>query len=71
MRVSDVVSVARSFVTQQTGLAYSIIESVDALEKESRWRVIVNVTLFGKTLKEVLIDDNDGNVIGYRDHRAV
>jgi hypothetical protein len=67
MRVNDVMSTAKRFLRDQAGHDTVHIESVEANEKDKTWTVVADVGFLSVDLKEVIIDDSDGNVLTYRD----
>jgi hypothetical protein len=66
LQVSEVIQATKKFMTEQTGYQYFTVVEVKADEAKFRWLVYVDVGLFGVRKKEIIVDDKDGNIIGYR-----
>ena len=66
LKVSETVEAAKKFVREEAGHIYFKVLEVNADEPNSRWIVIVDVGMWAIVKKEVIIDDRDGNVIGFK-----
>lgn len=67
MNVKAVIAVAKRFLEDEAGHTTVEIESVEADEKGEKWKIIADVGFLSTELKEVTVDDSDGNVLSYRD----
>ncbi len=67
LNVNEVIEIAKRFLRNQAGHTTVKIEDVDADKEEGDWTVIADVGFLDTDLKEVVIDDSDGNVISYGD----
>ena len=66
MSISDVIGVARKFLREDAGYEKVTISSVVAVEPDSKWKVIAEITGLAPEKKEVIVDDKDGNVVSYK-----
>lgn len=66
LKVPEVIELAKKFVSQQAGFNFPKILEVKSDEPKSQWTIIIDVGLFTPLRKEVVIDDKDGNVIGFK-----
>jgi len=66
LKVPEVVELAKNFTSQQAGFNFPKLLEVKSDESKSQWTVILDVGLFIPLRKEVVIDDKDGNVIGFK-----
>jgi hypothetical protein len=66
MPISDVIEVAKKFLREDAGFEKVAILSVVAIEPDSRWKVIAETTGVGPQKKEVIVGDNDGSVLSYK-----
>ena len=66
MSISDVIGVARKFLREDAGYEKVTISSVVAVEPDSKWKVIAEITGHAPEKKEVIVDDKDGNVVSYK-----
>jgi len=66
LQASEVIQAAKKFVREQTGYQYFTVLEVKADDANSRWLVYMDVGLFTLVKKEIIVDDKDGNIIGYR-----
>lgn len=62
--MAEVIGVAKKFLREDAGYERVTISSVVALEPDSKWKVIAEIS--GPDKKELLIDDKDGNVVSYK-----
>jgi hypothetical protein len=67
LKVNDVIEIAKKFLREQAEHTTVKIESVDTDKDKKEWIVKADVGFLSYDLKEVVIDDNDGNVISYQD----
>lgn len=66
MSISDVIGVARRFLRDDAGYEKVAISSVVAIEPDSKWRVIAEISGIGPDKKELIVDDKDGNIVSYK-----
>ena len=66
MSVSDVIGVTRKFLKEDAGYDRVPVSSVVAIEPDSKWKVIAEISGIGPDRKEVIVDDRDGNVVSYK-----
>jgi len=66
MSITDVIGVARTFLKEDAGYDRLTISSVVAIEPDSKWKVIAEISGLGPDKKEVIVDDKDGKVISYK-----
>jgi hypothetical protein len=58
--------VTKRFLKEDAGYEKAAISSVVAIEPDSKWRVIAEISGLGPNRKEVIVDDRDGNVVSYK-----
>lgn len=66
MSISDVIGVTKKFLREDAGYDKVTISSAVAMEPDSKWRVIADITGIGPERKEIIVDDKDGNVVSYK-----
>jgi len=66
MSVSEVIGVTRRFLKEDAGYDKVTISSVVAIEPDSKWKVIAEISGIGPDRKEVVVDDKDGNIVSYK-----
>ena len=66
MSVSEVIGVTRKFLKEDAGYEKVTVSSVVAIEPDSKWKVIAEISGIGPDRKEVIVDDRDGNVVSYK-----
>lgn len=66
MSISDVIGVTKKFLREDAGYDKVTISSAVAMEPDSKWRVIADITGMGPERKEIIVDDKDGNVVSYK-----
>jgi hypothetical protein len=66
MSISEVIGASKKFLKEDAGYEKVIIASVVAVEPDSKWKVIAEISGIGPEKKEVIVDDKDGKVISYR-----
>lgn len=66
MSVSEVMSLARSFLVDEAGFDVVRVASVVAIEGEASWKVVAEVGQPATDKKEVIVDDRDGKIISYK-----
>ena len=66
MSITEVIGVARKFLKEDAGYDRVTISSVVAIEPDSKWKVIAEISGIGPDRKEVLVDDKDGNIVSYK-----
>jgi hypothetical protein len=67
--LGDVAKIANEFLAANTGYTRPHIESITQFS-ETTWQVVVDVGTNNVNLKDVIVNDRDGNVISYKDHRS-
>ncbi len=68
LKVDEVIDLAKKFLRGQAGHDTIKIESVDADKKKGEWVVLADVGFLTYDVKQVVIDDTDGNVLSYSDY---
>jgi len=66
MSVTDVIDLTRKFLKNDAGFGDVKFSSVEAIEPDSKWKVIVNVEELPPNRKELIVDDRDGKIISYK-----
>ena len=66
MSITEVIGVTKKFLKEDAGYDRVTISSVVAIEPDSKWKVIAEISGIGPDKKEVLVDDKDGNVVSYK-----
>ena len=66
MSISEVISVVKKFLRDDAGYEKVTISSVIAIEPDSKWRVIAEISGIGPDRKELIVDDKDGNIVSYK-----
>ena len=66
MSVSEVIGVTRRFLKEDAGYDKVTVSSVVAIEPDSKWKVIAEISGIGPDRKEVVVDDKDGNIVSYK-----
>lgn len=66
MSISDVIGVTKKFLMEDAGYAKVTISSVVAVESDSKWKVIAEISGIGPDRKEIVVDDKDGNIVSYK-----
>jgi hypothetical protein len=66
MSITEVIGVTRKFLKEDAGYDRVTISSVVAIEPDSKWKVVAEISGIGPDRKEVLVDDKDGNVVSYK-----
>jgi len=66
MSVSDVMGIARKFLTEEAGFDVVRVASVVGVEGELHWRVVAEVGQPATDKKEIIVDDRDGKIISYK-----
>ena len=66
MSITEVIGVAKKFLREDAGYERMTIASVVAVEPDSKWRVLAEIPGISPQKKEVIVDDNDGNVVSYK-----
>lgn len=60
------IGVTRKFLKEDAGYDRVTVSSVVAIEPDSKWKVIAEISGIGPDRKEVIVDDRDGNVVSYK-----
>jgi len=66
MSVSEIIVIAKKFLTEEAGFENIRIASVVAVEAELIWKVNADIGQPTTDKKEVVIDDRDGKIISYK-----
>ena len=66
MSITEVIGVTKKFLKEDAGYDRATISSVVAIEPDSKWKVIAEISGIGPDRKEVLVDDKDGNIVSYK-----
>ena len=66
MSITDVIGVTKKFLREDAGYEKVTISSVVAVEPDSKWKVIAEISGIAPDKKEVVVDDKDGNVVSYK-----
>lgn len=66
MSVSDVIDLTRKFLKNEAGFNDVKFSSVEAIEPDSKWKVIASVEDLPPNKKELIVDDRDGKIISYK-----
>lgn len=67
MSVSEVIVIAKKFLTEEAGFDIVRISSVVGVEAESNWKVLADVGQPTTNRKEMIVDDRDGKIVSYRE----
>jgi len=66
MSISEVIGVTKKFLREDAGYDRITVSSVVAIEPDSKWKVIAEISSIGPDKKEIVVDDKDGNVVSYK-----
>jgi len=66
LSVSEVIAVAKKFLTEEAGLESIRIVSAVAIEGEAEWKVIAEIGVPARDKKEIIVNDRDGKIISYK-----
>jgi hypothetical protein len=66
MSISEVMGATKKFLKDDAGYEKVTISSVVAIEPDSKWKVIAEISGVGPNKKEVVVDDKDGKVVSYK-----
>jgi len=66
MSITDVIGVTKKFLREDAGYEKATISSVVAIEPDSKWKVIAEISGIVPEKKEVVVDDRDGNIVTYK-----
>lgn len=58
--------VSRKFLSSQVDSDAPKFYSVEAVEPDSKWKVIVDVGGVSQNKKEIIVDDKDGKIVSYK-----
>jgi hypothetical protein len=61
-----VIGVTKKFLREDAGYEKATISSVVAIEPDSKWKVIAEISGIVPEKKEVVVDDRDGNIVTYK-----
>lgn len=66
MSISEVIKAAKKFLMEDAGYDRVVVSSVVAVEPDSKWKVIAEISGIGPDRKEIIVDDKDGNIVSYK-----
>ena len=66
MSISEVIGVARKFLRDDAGYERVTVASAVAIEPDSKWKVIAEISGVSPEKKEIIVDDKDGKVVSYK-----
>jgi len=66
MSISEVIGASKKFLKEDAGYEKVTFASVVAIEPDSKWKVIAEISGVGPERKEILVDDKDGKVVSYK-----
>ncbi len=66
MSISEVIAAVKKFLKDDAGYEKMTISSVVAIEPDSKWKVIAEISGIAPDKKEVIVDDRDGNIVSYK-----
>jgi len=66
MSITEVIAVTKKFLGEDAGYEKVVISSVVAIEPDSKWKIIAEITGLTPEKKEILVDDRDGKVVSYK-----
>jgi len=70
LTIAEASEIARRFAISSMGRDYAVIESIEPIEANKQWRVVVNVGIGSPVMKEVIIDDETRNVVSFKESRT-
>ncbi len=66
MSISEVIAAVKKFLKDDAGYEGMTISSVVAIEPDSKWKVVAEMSGIAPDKKEVIVDDRDGNIVSYK-----
>jgi len=66
MSINEVIEATRKFLREDAGYEKVTISSAVAIEPDSKWKVVAEISGIGPERKEIIVDDKDGNVVSYK-----
>jgi hypothetical protein len=66
MTITEVIATTKKFLHEDAGYDKLTVASVVAVEPDSKWKVIAEISGIGPDRKEVIVDDKDGKVVSYK-----
>jgi hypothetical protein len=66
MSITEVIAAVRKFLKEDAGYEKLTISSVVAIEPDSKWKIVAEISGIGPDKKEVIVDDKDGNIVSYK-----
>jgi hypothetical protein len=66
MAVPEVITLVRKFLKEETGSDNPKFTSVESIEPDSKWKVLVDVGDVAVIRREIIVDDRDGKIVSYR-----
>ena len=66
MSITDVIGLSKKFLREDAGYERVTISSVVAIEPDSKWKIIAEISSISPDKKEIIVDDKDGKVVSYK-----
>ena len=66
MSITEIIAAVRKFLREDAGYEKLTISSVVAIEPDSKWKIIAEISGIGPDKREVIVDDKDGNIVSYK-----
>ncbi len=66
MAVPEIIALSKKFLKDETNSDNPKITSVEAIEPDSKWKVIADVGDVAMVRRELIVDDRDGKIVSYR-----
>lgn len=66
LSITEVIGATRKFLREDAGYEKVTISSVVAIEPDSKWKVIAEISGIAPEKKEIIVDDKDGNIVSYK-----
>jgi hypothetical protein len=66
MSIKEVMAAVKKFLKEDAGYENMMISSVVAIEPDSKWKVVAEISGIAPNKKEVIVDDKDGNIVSYK-----
>ena len=67
MSVSEVIMIAKKFLTDEAGFDRVRFASVVGVEADKAWRVLAEIGQPTTNKKELIVDDGDGKIVSYKE----
>jgi len=66
MPIRDLIGVTGKFLSEDAGYEKATISSAVAIEPDSNWKVIAEIAGIAPDRREIIVDDEDGNIVSYK-----